>query len=93
MPWSSKRFPDGLVVFGNAIGLMPMKEIFDAFAARNPGAAILSRIDADGSVILFFPPVAWEFGKMMGGTDCDAPPRENLTVLIGDASALEGLAS
>lgn len=91
MPWSSKRFPDGLVVFGSAIGLMPMKEMFDAFAATHPGAAILSRLDADKSVVLYFPPVAWEFGRMMGGSDCEPPSRENLALLIGDASALEQL--
>ena len=92
MSWSSKRFPDGLAVFGSAIGLMPMKEMFDAFAATHPGAAILSRIDPDKSVVLFFPPVAREFGRMMGGEDCEPPSRENLAVLIGDAAALEQLA-
>ena len=83
MGWSSKTYADGLVQFGDTFGLLPLKELFDTFAKTQPNAAIFSRINTDASVSIFFPPVAREFGQLMGAVDCEMPERDGLALLCG----------
>ncbi len=83
MGWSSKTYADGLVQFGDTFGLLPLKELFDAFAKTQPDAAIFSRINADASVSIFFPPASREFGLLMGAVDCEIPEPYGLALLCG----------
>jgi len=83
MPWFAKRFVDGRIALRPHGGLQEFKEVFEAFARTQPGAAAFYDAGGDdGSATLFLTPQAEEFAAMIGASEIARPRLERLIPLF-----------
>jgi hypothetical protein len=87
--WFSKNLGNGMVAY------TPTREIMNAFTPLFTAAglpvemAVFSGNDQQGNVIVYFSPSASDLAKMFGAQPSEKPPREGLSLLVGDARAWE----
>ncbi len=93
--WFRKALGDGLTAYE------PSAEIEQAFvplyeaAGRPADMAVFTRYESEGrlqcEVTAFFSPAAAEVARRMGAVPCARPPRDHLTLLVGDAGSWDVL--
>lgn len=85
MPWYAKRFEDGHIALYPRGNLQEFKEVFEAFANAQRGAALFARLDApDGSATIFLSPAAAECAAMIKAAESSPPAQETVVLLAGD---------
>jgi hypothetical protein len=81
MTWYAKRFEGGKIRLSEHSGLEDFKEVFAAFAQRQPGAAVFVRLEDDGSAVVYLTPPAAEFAAMIRADEVEPPPPDSLSLL------------
>jgi hypothetical protein len=93
--WFCKALGDGLTAYE------PFAQIEQAFvpvhaAAGKPAdMAVFTRYESEGrlqcEVTAFFSPAAADVARQVGATPCARPPRDHLTLLVGDSKSWDAL--